>query len=254
MTPYLIHALEVQCDGLAVEVWLNGLRVFRESEGREIFAARILNPSLVDGENTFEVRAARVGALAPSLKVVVARTDGASQDVPAEDVLVRYEWKSDEQPLEGPPLQSLLARRVDVGPAHGPWAWQGATPYVDTDRAAVEAAVAELHGALARRDVQGVVDRMQVKTAEMARGLDGEPSFYEGDLRQWLGELFGQDDWHMEPLDPSLLELEPSAAGRLVVVSNVRGGAPLSGRGSESVFEPDELTYSHLDGGWTLVR
>jgi hypothetical protein len=254
MTPYRIFALEVQCGGLAAEVRLNGLPVFREPSGRPRFTAKKCNPWVVDGTNDLEVRAARLGAIGSYLKLALAVVDGVHEEVAPENVLVRYEWQPDEQPLEAPPLQQLLLLPVDVGPAHGRWAWQSAQPYVDADRGALEAAVADLHATLARRDREGTVSHLQVKTAEMARALDATPAELEADLREWLEELFRQDDWQLEPLDPSMLQLEPSAGGRLVLVTDARGRPPVHGRGHESEFEPTELTYSHLEGGWTLVR
>ena len=57
MGTYLIYALEVQCQGLLVQVLLNGAPVFEEPSAGYRFTQLKVNPYVVDGPNQLEVLA-----------------------------------------------------------------------------------------------------------------------------------------------------------------------------------------------------
>jgi hypothetical protein len=251
MTPYVVYALEVQCSGLAVDVAVNDWRVFREPLGAKRFTQKKLNPWLADGPNVLEVRAA-LAAGESYLKVALIRVEG--DDLPGDDAfVVKYEHKPGEQPLEEKPLV-VLKETVDLGPVHGAWAWQTATPYSDGERPAVEAFMRELHGALATKNAKGFIEYNRVKIEEMARALNVPPAELDSDMNEWLADLFRHDDWAMDPFDPQRLLIEPEASRRVVVVTRETGGPPLTGRGGSDELEIPSFALSRLPQGWAVVR
>jgi hypothetical protein len=256
VTPYLIYALEVQCTGLRVEVLLNGASVYGEPLGAARFSQMKLNPWIVEGRNPIEVRlgpppGGKVDSGA-ELKMQVLKAEHGKELAP-DASLLSFVWSEAEQPLEKEGLTPVFEAPVPIAEGHGRWAWEDATPFADGDRPDVEALVFALHAALAARDEATVVAYLGVKTEEYARALDVPAAELESDLRATLREHFAAPDWHMDPVDPAQLALEPSAGGKLVTVTEAGGRAPLRGEGDGKKYTLD-LTVSRLAHGFTIVR
>ncbi len=256
MGTYLIYALEVQCEGLLVQVLLNGVAVFDEPLGGNRFTQLKVNPTIVAGENQLEVLAGpRPGQeVAKDALLQVGIIKGPHGQRPGPDArVVDFQWNEGDQPLSPDQLTPVFQGLVPVDEGHGRWAWQDATPYAPADDGAIATLVTQAAQTLAAGDLPGYLGMLAVMHEEMSRALDIPIGELKSDLSTALGELLSADDWHVDPVDPSRLRYAPTAGGRLVRVTDDLGKAPLRGAGGGQTFETD-LTVSKLGQSWTIVR
>ena len=256
MGTYLIYALEVQCEGLLVQVLVNGATVFEEPRAGYRFTQLKVNPYVVDGPNQIEVLTGpppgeEVGKDA-LLKVMIIK--GAHGEQPGPDAnVVDFTWNEADHPLLPDEMTQVYAGPIPVDEGHGRWAWQDAAPYAPEDGGAIAQLVVQAAQALAARDPGGYLALLTTKNEEMGRALDVPAAELHTDLDAALAELFAADDWQVEPVDPARLRYAPTAAGRLVRVTDDMGQPPLRGTGGGETFASD-LTVSKLPQGWTIVR
>ncbi len=256
MGTYLIYALEVQCNGLLVQVLLNGAAVFEEPAAGFRFTQLKLNPWIVDGSNQLEVLAGpppgqELGKDA-ELKLLVIKGPHGEEPGPDANV-VSFTWNEADYPLEPDQIVRVLDSPLPVDEGHGRWAWQDATPYTPGDDGDIAALVTQAAQLLANRDAAGYLALLELKTEEMSRALNVPTAELRQDNSDVLGERFAADDWQVEPVDPTRLRHSPTAGGRLVRVTDDLGQPPLRGFGGGSGYETG-LTVSHLSQGWAIVR
>ncbi|RLB63246.1 MAG: hypothetical protein DRI90_07270 [Deltaproteobacteria bacterium] len=256
MGTYLIYALEVQCEGLLVQVLLNGAAVFEEPAGGRRFAQGKLNPWIVDGPNQLEVLAGpppgqELGQDA-ALKLLVIK--GPHGELPGPDAnAVSFTWNEADYPLEPDQMVRVLDTPVPVDEGHGRWAWQDAAPFAPGDEGDIAALVMQAAQVLTSRDTAGYLALLDLENEEMSRALDVPAAELAQDISDVLREQFAADDWQVEPVDPAALRYAPTANGRLIRVTDDLGRPPLRGMGGGQTFETS-LTVSHLSRGWTIVR
>jgi hypothetical protein len=256
MGTYLIYALEVQCQGLLVQVLLNGAAVFEEPAGNRRFAQGKLNPWIVDGPNQLEVLAGPPPGQELSkdaeLKLLVIK--GPHGELPGPDAnAVSFTWNEEDTPLQPDQMVRVFDGPVPVDEGHGRWAWQDASPYAQVDDGDIATVVVESQQLLANRDVAGCQALLGLKTEEMSRALDVPAAEIQKDISDGLRAQFAADDWQVDPVDPTALRYAPTAGGRLVQVTDDLGRAPLRGMGGGEAFEMG-MTVSHLAQGWTIIR
>ena len=260
MSGYTVYNLEVQAMGVAADVRLNDARVFVERKGGRRFTQKKLNPWLFDGHNEIAARLDWPEGVTPTgdapaggfRMAVIRMREG--QDWPEDDDwLLRFEWKPGEPAMGSEGLTEVIRAPLALGPVHGRWSWQDATPYEPSQRGEVVALVSALHAALAARDGDGFVGLLGVRNAEVARALGGEAHELEGDLRAQLATLFAADDFRVARLDAEGLLVEPSAGGRLVDVSAPDGAPAIVTTGGDAELELG-LTLSRLAQGFAVVR
>jgi hypothetical protein len=256
---YLIYVLEVQSEGLAAEILVNGASAFHEPLGAARFLQTKLNPFLVPGENEIEVmlgppppppdgEPAPAGNRAFKLRAFRAEWGVEGPD----EALADFTYGSEpELPEQG--RVSVIKLPFDAGAAHGRWAHQDARPFSPADRAAVVGVVLEAHAALAARDAAALGALTSTKREELARALDTPADELAADERAYLQGFFQAHDWKLAPIDPAALVLSPTAGGRLVQVTDASGRPPLRGVGGGKVMAMS-VTVSHLAGGWRIVR
>ncbi len=256
MGTYLIYALEVQCNGLLVQVLLNGVAVFEEAAAGFRFTQLKLNPWIVDGPNQLEVLTGpppgqELGKDA-ELKLLVIKGPHGQEPGPDADV-VSFTWNEADAPLESDQIVRVLDSPVPVDEGHGRWAWQDASPYAQGDEGDMAALVQQAGQVLASRDSAGYLALLALKTEEMSRALNVPAAELQKDISDVLRERFAADDWQVEPVDPAALRYAPTAGGRLVRITDDLGRPPLRGMGGGQAFETS-MTVSHLAQGWTVVR
>ena len=258
---YLIYVLEVQSEGLAAEILLNGASAFHEPLGAARFLQTKLNPYLVAGENRLEVvlgppppppdgEPAPAGARSRAFKLRAFRAEWGVEG--PDEVLAEFTYAGDpELPEQG--RVSVIELPFDAGAAHGRWAFQDARPFSPADRAAVVRVVLDAHAALAARDAAGLGALTSTKRDELARALDTPADELATDERAYLQGFFQAHDWEAAPIDADAMVLAPTAGGRLVQVTDASGRPPLRGAGGGKVLAIS-VTVSHLADGWRIVR
>jgi hypothetical protein len=257
MGTYLIVAAQFRSEGVAFEILMNGALAYEDRAGVIGHHFAKLNPWLTESENVFSVRlalpegAAELVASA-SFGVQVLQGEHGREPGP-EGLLFEAAWSPATPPPLGIDFVEVMAATIRPAQTHGRWSWEDATPYTPAERPAVEALVAELHGALDRRDTAAAVGLFPIYDAEMDIALDLPPGAHTETFRAQLDGLFSAPDWRMEPLDTRSLVLTPRAGGRLVDVRGPGGGSPIRGAGSGGVFTL-KFAVSRLGEVFRIVR
>ncbi len=254
--PYL-YLLELHCARLAAEVTLGGWHAYRATDPEARTAQVKLNPWLLEGESPFEVAIGPLGEEPPPddarLFVRVYKTVPDSEQLPFDDMLLYYRWDRRLSPLSKTGLTTTFRHSFQLREAFGPFAWQSAQPFVERDRADIEALVAELHDALARKDEAAILAMQQIKLEEYARALHLRTEELADEQRMVLQFYFQDDPVQVKPLARGQMQLVPTAGGRLVDVWAEDGSLPIEASFGGKPFE-FPLTVSNLGGQWTIVR
>jgi hypothetical protein len=261
--PEFAYVVEVSCAGLEAEVRLNDWPVFRRValEART-YGAKV-NPFIVEGKNRLDVG---VGPLPSGLvaedearldvKVYKTEHGTASKD---DDVLVHYRWTAEESPLAAEGTRRVFSHGFDFRKAFGRWGWERAKRFMPEDEPAIAGLVSALHRALAQRDATGALALVEPRVRELARSVDLTPEEQLQKQLDFWGVYFASPAWVLDPFDPAKLSYESAAGGRLVLVTGPEGASPITG----SAIVPDcvgpypfelDLTVSHIDGSWQVVR
>lgn len=262
------YIVELTCQGLDARVTLNGWPVARSVSPVHEFVGTKVNAWLLEGDNRLEVS---VASLTPgadtseaALYVHLYVTD-PGRPMTDDDVLVVYRWSPREAPLaESLPAEArpasgrrtVFSHTLRVPSAFGPYLWQDAAPYQESDRADVLALLTQLHRVLAQKDMPGLLDLLAIKHEEMARAIGKTAAGMAAQEQTLIDEFyFSASSWELAPLTPAELSFDPWAGGRLVEIRHGEWPHPILGR-SDYRFGFD-LVVSHLyDGpdGWRIVR
>lgn len=261
---YLIVAAETRCEGVAVEVFLNGGAVSRNFDLRSNMNTNKLNPWLVVGSNRLEVRVAAVdktGTFLPHAQLNFAVFEGAHGEHPgAAGKLGEISWSQSLHPLAGSGFQSVGTLDFQSRAPTPPWRWLDGLPYSEADRPAIEACLVKLHGALVARDFDALAALTQLRDHELALALDVSPARLVALERQSVAALFQAKVWQVAPLDPGALEFHARAGGRLVEATSVALGPALSATADGETVH-FRYTLAHLPGtdpqqpsSWNVIR
>lgn len=119
---------------------------------------------------------------------------------------------------------------------------------------ALRSALVELHGALAAGDLARFQDAVRIKTGEMAAAYWMDPVIRLDGQRTFMGRMFGDPSWGMQPLGTDLA-FELQAGGRLLTVTDRKGGTALkSTELSDGVEFGLELHFARKGGAWVVCR
>jgi hypothetical protein len=141
------------------------------------------------------------------------------------------------------------------------WAWEGGEvlgTLTPEHRQELTAAVASLHGALSRKDVDATWEALRLKSLELRGVMGRSPAETEAEQRQFFTDLFASTGWAFAPLHPEMLRFF-WINDRVVKAENLDGTEPLrsqpfkdlEGRGALYTIP---LYLSRIDGAWQIVR
>lgn len=260
MSPSRLYVLQVECEGLRVGIYLNGVQIFIEPTGAQRYAQSVVNPYVVVGRNRLELvaeppyddKGRRV--MAPrALSVMLIKGEHGRE--PGPDAVLLTQGAQNAPGAAS--ILRLWAADFDVttGEDFGRWAWQDAPAQIpsERDRNEIVALMERLHDALARGDAGTFAALVETKTREMARALDIDEGDYAREQRAYVQDLASQPDWALDPLEPEALVLSPLAEGRLVMVTDPFGDPPIRGRRGGEPFAL-RVTMSKIEGAWCVVR
>ncbi len=246
------YVVDVACQDVRLQALVNGYLCYRaRDDGRRLAQVKV-NSFVLEGKNDLEVIVRQTGP-EPwcEIRLLLGQHEVADEE-PTD--LLYYRWYAEEQPIAREHDTTVLRHRWSMRRAFGRWAWESATPYLDADRPAVEALLVELQRALDRRDLEGYLDRFDVKNEELARSTEQAPAdlrkTHRG-LMEWAMAIPGMTA-RLPPL--SELELTASAGGRLVEVTQRDGTAPLRVEHPDGFDMGVELVVSQVGGRWQVVR
>ncbi len=262
MATILLFVLEVQYQGVQVEVSLNGIQVFTNDREEGGIAQVKLNPWIVEGDNQLRVLIGRGREITTDTETTVTPMfkfriiKGEHDREPGEEgLLADYEWQPDESPLNFGIMATVWEQDIDIDSAFGRWSWQDSPKGTLSvqDRDAILALVSETHDALANRDVDRLSQLMEMKTDEMSRALGISSQTMEDGQRRFWNFLFENPAWFVEPVNFDSLTLIPQSEGCLVVVKDTQGEPPLRGftQGRTVAFN---LIVSCIERRWRIVR
>ncbi len=258
MAEYLINAVEISNSQVAVEVLLNDgrlMRVLDEPEGNWVQKGNAL---LVQGDNEVKLSVRPLPdavEIDPRATVELKIFEGPFGGHPGEIGKVHeFTWSQAGAPVSGSGFRLIHQKKFPTRAAQGRWGWEDATPFTAADESTIVAIVAALHTTLVARDYGAFAALNAVRDAELATALDVSLQTLVNSDRQMLEALMQKDDWQVQPLDQSALEMHESARGRLVEVTGPNKSGPLvAGTTLEQMDFP--LTFSNLpDIGWTVTR
>lgn len=261
--PHWIYLLDVECEGLVVQVSLNEVDVFSEWAGGARRFQTKLNPYIVEGANNLELsltpmtddEGRAVGGPRGVTVKLIAGEHGV--DPGPGGVLATFRWDEAATPVEPGALTGVWGRQFTVpgDRAYGRWAWQDApaTPPDAGDARALVALAGEVHAALVNRDLAAVMSLTALKTRELARALDVPEAEVEDGQRELYGALFSDPSWRVAPFDPAQLAAVPCAGGRMVRVTDPSGGPCIVAATDERPFAFGFLATRHPDR-WTIAR
>ncbi|MBI4951188.1 MAG: hypothetical protein HY908_04085 [Myxococcales bacterium] len=263
---YALVVLQLSSQDLALEAYLNGVRVAQKLEGKPRIGQTKLNPWVVEGGNRLELF---VG--------VPAEHEGLAADARCELTLFEVPWgerdavpsphahfvwqRGPEPPprvtkdwaLGAPQEASVFRAVVSPRQTHGRWAWQDGRPFDKSDRTEVRALCMRVSDALVRRDADAMAELFAVKEAELARALDVPAADLAARSRAALEGSFADPSFGVTRAPPRRLLFLPRAGGRLLEVRGDDGGPPVAVSAFGATV-PVDLTLSHLERGWTIVR
>lgn len=258
-----LYVLQVETEGLVVQVALNGCEVFSDWEGASRIAQLKVNPYIIEGENRLDVALTPMTddegrALDVDRSLTVTLIRGVHGVDPGDaGRIARFTWDAAALPVEPGALTPVWTRQFTVRPeqAFGRWAWQDAPIVAPTAADAQElvALAGKIHAALSARDVAAVRDLTALRDREMARALDIPDDEMSADVDAYLRDWFESPGWAMDPFDPNALAASPSARGRLMRVTDAYGGAPLKGGNTERRFA-FPFAATRVDGVWVVAR
>ena len=264
--PDFDYMLKVASATLHANVLLNDCLVFRHTETRLREAELKLTPWIVQGHNRLEVRIEEPGE--PALGALRAAGEEvpeptfvlsghvvpkiAGQCLDANEFL-RYRWTEGETPLPGAGPATVLKHHWLVQEEFGPWVWESARPFEPQDRAAVVALVAQLHALMLARNLNTLEALLAVKTDELCQAYGFDLTATRREHMEFLRSAVSAEDFELDPPRDDKLRLELDAGGRLVRVLDAEGRPPLLGRANGRPLAYD-LTLSHVDGAWLVVR
>lgn len=261
--PHWIYLLDVDCEGLVVQVTLNEIDVFNEWTGADRRFQTKLNPYIVEGSNRLELALTPMtddegevlgGPRAVTLRLI-AGVHGV--DPGPAGVLATYRWDEAAAPVDPGVLTSVWGRQFTVPAerAYGRWVWQDASdePPTGEDGLALAALAGEVHAALAARDLDALAALTALKSRELAQALDVPEAEVVDGQREMFGGLFADPSWRVAPFEPADLAAVPCAGGRMVRVTDSAGGPVIVGSTSERPFAFGFLATRYPDR-WTIVR
>ena len=258
MAHKLIWGAALEITGIAGEIWLNGVRLYRASAtSRRLYQTK-LNPWVVEGDNHLRVTLGTLdggpvpdGGAATFAAFVVEH----GTVLTASDYLVTRSFPAKDVELAEHGISTFLEWPFRVPPARafGRWAWEDAAAYAPSDRGDVLAIVEQLHRALAARDADRASTLVAVKMEELGRALGVPAAELVRDQREHWLRLFAADDYAVDGLSLGALVLEAQADGRLVTVTAADGRAPLRGGAADDTLALD-VALARVAGQWVIVR
>ncbi len=248
------YALEVVSAGLRTRVLWNDWPAHRaHPDGRQVTDSVLLNPMVLEGKNRLRVVAEPLPDFVGRRLIEVDLVWVLGQEERVR--LYSYRFEEQSYPLfdEGP--TELFRQDIELLPTFGPWAWESARPYMNSDRPAVIEALLGMHAALESKDFARFVALCQVRLEEQARATNRDAGLVVSDQVKLLGGLAGiAGTVAVLPIDPAALVLESAAGGRLVEIFTKDYGTPLTVLldGEEPMSFP--MTMACIDGRWQGVR
>jgi hypothetical protein len=257
------YHLRVECAGVVARVCLNEIEVFSEWAGETHNDRVTLNPYVVEGSNSLELFVTPMtddqGRLIHSTckaSVLVTRSE-ADQSARNSQRLAAFLWNPSESPVTPGVLTGVWSRQFSVRPeqAYGRWIWQDSpTKSPGPDDAIELVAVAEiLHTDLARRDLNALLVRTELRNHELSRALGMTYEQMVTEQAAMYESWFALPNWGLVPFDPNNLAASPQARGRLVRVTDALGAPPIVG-GDETHRFAFGFMAARVDGSWAVVR
>lgn len=263
MAEYLIHAVEVKSLYVAFEVLLNEGKLMRILDAPDGNFTQKGNAFLVHGKNQIRLSVRPLEGqpeIDPRASIEMKIFEGPYGGHPGEaGKLDEFSWAQGANPISTSDFRTIHQKEIPTRAAMGPWSWEDATPYTPGDRAALEAITTAVHATLVAKDYDAFAALNVVRDKELATALDVDLRTLLETDRMMLDSLMQQDDWQVEPLDVSALEIHERSGGRLVEVTGPNKSGPIvAGAAGETIEFP--LTFSNLQarppiaGGWTITR
>lgn len=243
--------LDVDIEGLAARIELNGVSVFRSDGGRAIRENRRLNGWALPAGNVVEIRLGRPNRDTASFRFDLRIVEpGQAPDGPAP--IVFWRWSEEEDPLT-PDMRAVFEAPVAFS-APRPWTWSTAVTGALTpdDRQRITRLLLTLRQSLAIRQSAALLDLQSVQLEELAIAVGDDPGRYREQYSAFLADFFGDPAFQVDPFDAAELRLEVMAGGRIVHATQGDRPAIRAGTGERTMGIDPYL--SRIAGRWTVVR
>jgi hypothetical protein len=168
------------------------------------------------------------------------------------NVRLAYQWTEAEGAFEPTGLTRVVNHRFRF-PRFERGPWDGAKPYSDADRPALEALFVHAQEAARSRDVPALRALLARKVTDLAPGFEQSRDDLETELLGEMAEMWAEPDFRLAPVGLDDLHLETRLEGRLVHLRDRDGRPPLRLHGGRFVLSLP-LALSCIDGAWTVVR
>ena len=260
MMNILFFVLELQCQGLSVNVMLNDIVMFSDPHCTDKTTQVNVNPWIIKGDNHLQVQ------LGLPIEVKTSHNNRASQmfelrlasgvrgkEPGPEDRRAEYILNTTDKNFKINELKTVWQKNFEVSPAFGRWAWQDAIPYSEAEHQAVMSLLNQIHSALSNKNSKKLRSILDLKNKEMSRSMGVDSAMMLSGQDSFFTSYFNNPDWKIEPLDPSKLRFIPEASGRLIKVTDLNGNPPLRGAAGERPFLM-EIIVSNINGTWHIIR
>lgn len=259
----LLYALQFDAAGVVVRVSLNGVDVVSEWEGARRLEVEDVNPFIVEGSNHLDVYltpmtddAGRVVGEKHHFRCTLTRL-ARGRPIDEGERVAWFAWTPAECPVVPGTMTGVWSRQFTVRPeqAFGRWCWQETPTHPPGESDPLElVALAEIaHGALARKDLDAILQLTELRSLEMAAAKGVHYDEYRAEQELIYKGWFGSPWWKLDPFDPAVLAAVPYLRGRLVRVTDATGKAPIQGTDGVRRFSFPFMA-SRIEGSWTIVR
>lgn len=263
----LLFVIEVQCDYIKVEIHLNDIKVLVKECTENNISQVKLNPWIVEGTNHLRILLGYTSQhwvargneevatpIIPLFKFKLVKGEHGKE--PSEEgVIVDYQWQADISPLQFDGMTTVWEQYIQIQEGFGHWLWESAPKgkLSTKDEKEIFALIRKTHTALVNREVEHLMQLMEIKLIEMSKALGIPKQTIENSQRTFFISLFQSPDWSMAPLDFNTLALMPQAEGRLIAIENRANNLPLRGFANNNTVS-FKLMVSRINGKWQIIR
>jgi hypothetical protein len=250
------YALHVNREHLAGTLKINDVSLLQWSDPKAATSAHAINAWVTGRSNRISVVfdwPKDVMALRPKFEATVLATTRPDQSSDEGAVVIRFAWPSDPLSAQRPPEVGFAFEATDPPPS-GLWSALAPIDLNDQARAGANAALLELQGALARRDLERAAAILDFKAVDLGRAMYLDPDQARTSQRDFLEGFLSEPDFAMAPLEPTAIELQLVAERRLVWASRPGGAPVLQSSLAKSPRLLLPVYLAPLRGRWTVVR
>ncbi|MEO7423695.1 MAG: hypothetical protein ABI036_00820 [Fibrobacteria bacterium] len=246
--------LVFETSGVAYSIHVNGIKLAADRSEPQSSNAFPINQWLQPGTNRLAVNLSvpyeqedyKEGKSA--LVRILEPGEGESP----ETVFASLAWNDAQG--EDFPIDMALDFEVEAGFPIPAWMGADALGEAEAADASLRHFLARLHADLRSRDLPAFQSGFAVKTSEMAAAYGMDPADRLNGQREFMGRLFGDPRWDLEPL-PNELAFEFQADRRMLTVTKKTGKPVLqSVELDDGVLFGIDLHLSRKAGAWFVCR